>query len=399
MLRSRRTFPRLNRGDNNLFSAFNKQDLRTKLIIKYDDKNGFYKFTVFESPWELYQHIFSLPKYLRTFFEVVTNLTCRKPHFDIDFVVNNPKELDDIDVISEVVSGCQKVMNNKLDLAEDIIVLQSHGWKEKAYKVSYHIIIDNYYLQTEKHAKEFCKNVMACMNDYHEYIDDKIYSSIRQFRLIGNCKYKSNRFLHHVSKWNYFGTPITSIKRDDYRLFFSTLVGVTGHCQKIEIELPKKELEYNSHEARDDEVSDAMEKLHDYFKTHDIEAEFRVRDVQNSLIILDRVESSLCPVCNVIHDSENPYLILTKDKEVLFNCRRSDRFINIGDVKYFDDDIELEDEVYFFEEGSLTKAGDNSNTKKIRRRTKKTPIPIGRSQVVETICGYLSSSDEESFSS
>jgi len=394
MQTQRKIFSKLNRGEKNLFDAYNINELRSKLIIKFDDKNGFYKFTVFDSPWELYQHINSLPKKQRHFFEVVTNLTCRKPHFDVDFIVDSPAEVSSIDILTELVIACDKVMKvykKTLDYEEDVIILSSHGWKDKKYKVSYHVIIDNYYLQTDKHAKQFCQEVLGKMKDLHDLIDDKIYSSIRQFRLIGNSKYDSTRYLEQLNTWTCAGKEIHSIPRGVYQTFFASLIGVTGHCKKIPIKLPLKEHTYSEVDIRADEVQDAFEKLKDFLSSQNISAPFTIRDVQNGLIMLNREEPSECPICKVVHEAENPYLILTENKDVLFNCRRSEVHLNIGDVKCFDYEIEEENDVYFIEQGKIV-----PNLNDTRKERFKRSQPIKTKKVMETVKGYLSSSEENS---
>ena len=123
------------------------------------------------------------------------------PYFDYEYEINEEptkeyldKKLKNIIILIQVTF--EKIFKIKLD--EKLIkITSSHGFKkENNFKISYHIIIHNYYFEFNKECSYFGEK----LKEKDDNFDCSVYSKDRQMRCIGSYKnFGDNRILLSVA--------------------------------------------------------------------------------------------------------------------------------------------------------------------------------------------------------
>src|SRR5947209_4323104 len=92
--------------------------------------------------------------------------------FDIDISNCLPEYLNEhfAEFVKDKVIECalliiNPLVNNKIDLAKDIVICSSHGKVENGDKFSYHVIINNWYLESNKHCRYLYDQILALIPD------------------------------------------------------------------------------------------------------------------------------------------------------------------------------------------------------------------------------------------
>ena len=204
-----------NKTTKGLFSVHPRSTLQNKLLICWDfpEKNKTQKiYSLFNTYIDFVKYCLILPEHLRCFYELVIGEYPQKPHFDLDL---NLKEydLDSIkqkEILDNIITVIIETLDKKgvvLNLKKDICLYSSHG----EHKISYHIIINNYFHVNNKEAKAFYYEVINQLpKEYWEnkWIDPQVYSATQQFRCLGSQKYNTNRKKILVKKWRYINEEI-----------------------------------------------------------------------------------------------------------------------------------------------------------------------------------------------
>ena len=307
----------------------------------------------------------------------------------------------------ELIYSIDQIMTEhgiELDIYRDICIYTSHGKK----KYSCHLVIDNYYHSDNKEARNFYNLVVSNMSEYYgQFMDGAVYSSFQQFRIIGNCKYGSGRTKVFHPTWVLGGEAIEyqypnmdSIYQDDndkfdiktFLMVRSSLVSWIENCKplpKFEFKkddpvnekflksvnyrlfstLPKIKKQYNggfdgsgtsfssNGDFQDDDkltkndIMSAIKLTRVFYKQYSNIFPFTFRDIKYSekgiLITFSRKNKirSYCPICNAIHESDNPFLSINRyNKNIYYMCQR-DCSSNIDKTKMLvgviDEDIEV----------------------------------------------------------
>lgn len=198
---------------------------------------------------------------------------------------------------SEVImSGPQKLkididyrcknMSEVLDCVKD--VLASFGLKRPniiVYDIekTYHLVISNYFFASNVH----CRYVASKIKERVD-IDMSVYSTVQHFRTEGSTKHGELRWKRRMS------SPLTSSS------FSEGAISCLQGCEYFELSVSK----YAVKARGSSEMLNPMEH-------------FRIREVRGDMILLDRISSSFCKICDRVHDKENAYMV--RDR---FFCRR-----------------------------------------------------------------------------
>lgn len=294
----------------------------------------------------------------RNFFEVVHS-SFQKPHFDLEIECEEPNIQLVIDDVITGIIGTLLSVDIDLDMEKDVLVFTSSGQSGNGYKQSAHIIIDNYVHEDHHQAKAFYGKVMNYVNKkYTEYVDKSVYSSIQQFRIVGNRKPNSDRPKKFVKEWKYknqtyvheyIEEPIDGAHEFMLQLSSSLLTNTTN-CRILPPFVKRADPDnkgikhgsqsssatsmfstssYNTNdiELTIDDGKNALQLLADMagITINDNRFPYRLSGIQGSMIFLKRVLSSNCRLCNRIHDNENPYMFVVDNEWIVyFNCRRCD---------------------------------------------------------------------------
>lgn len=272
------------------------------------------KFAVFDGPNDLYQHVINENVETRCFFECIFSNQARKPYFDIDIPLPD-KHLE----ASELIKEMKNVIRKKLPESK-IIVYSSHT----SSKISYHLLVANYYLQNHLEAKIFADDIIKeISNPFSKYIDSCVYKSIQQFRLLGSHKYKKNNMKKIDPLSDDYDIPESFINNVDLYNFRLSLLTLVDSCDMIKETVKQEKNILSQGNSSEDDIPKAIENVKNIYPS----LEYVSYEINNGNILLtfSNKNGYKCKICNRIHDQENPYVIIKGQfREVFFDCRRKD---------------------------------------------------------------------------
>lgn len=311
--------------------------------FRTDEGKPIHLFTCFDSYLDFFEYLQGMPMNERHFYEIICGVFPQKPHFDIDikkedlFSKYPDQDLETFsnNLVEQVIRGCQKTfedMNLTLNIEKDVLIYTSHGDSKR----SYHIVINNYCHSDNKEAKAFYEKVVEKITGwgfggYCSFIDHSVYSARQQFRVVGSQKLDSGRVKMYHEEFGYQGIPYRHIyseffdneMRKELIVLQESLVSFTSNCIQLQNLVPAKAMNtYNFTDRSNlnsEQVTACLKMMHDKIKV----CPFSVKEINGHVIILKRQAASLCPVCDRIHDAENPFIYIM-DSRVYWDCRRSD---------------------------------------------------------------------------
>lgn len=315
-------------------------------------------FTVFNSYVEFAHYMIKFKFVDRNFYEII-HANFQKPKFDIEIEDPNVQMQD---VLDEVINGIFIVMTEvkvQLDPTRDILLYSSHGLA----KQSCHIVIDNWCHGDNVQARAFYDRVIKHVSpNLVKYVDNSVYSTVQQFRIVGNQKTGSERPKVLNEKWiwrnlgkeyefthEYIETPDNGRHKLMLQLSES-LITNTSYCKilpdfiTVNVKINSSGLHIESNDSstqnkmfnntnnNDLEVTPEMGKAALLLmatlagvRPNDRRFPYVYKSVRNGIVLLNRVRPSMCRICKRIHENENPFLfIVGPEQTVYFNCRRCD---------------------------------------------------------------------------
>jgi hypothetical protein len=322
----------------------------------------------------------------RTLYEVMTANQNRKPYFDID--VSAAEAVEHQVDLATLERHVRKLANHAISIVSHesdpdpiyLVYIISSSHSEK--KWSFHVAIQGVQIATPDVARQFVTCTIRSYADavkkdcvdsplemraaslLQKSIDMSVYKSTQQFRMHGCCKYgdpnRVKTFRQDLSTWN----PITSCNSHipaELSIFRHSLITDMFGCRLLTAgcafsKYLMSEAASKKHQQfkkpfpllpRDDAAAASLtpadidailaDAIATFATKHDIhEFPFEIRDVVSSpstqqqdaasaiILNLRRTSPSMCPVCCRVHDSENPYLLVSAaTKEISFFCRRA----------------------------------------------------------------------------
>jgi hypothetical protein len=323
-------------------------DYPLKDIIKYNyfilcriSNKKRYEFVKFENYSYYARYIKNLDLMDISFNEVIFGNQRQKPHFVIDIRDEASLELDPnhnsiyrnktinisniVDIIVQelldiVINGILKFIPC-LDFNKDILIFSSHD--EKTRRV--HIIIDNYYHNNNKEAKELFNIInqdAPALYRSKRYLDSSVYKSIQQFRISDI----NLDFLFQGQKHTHI---IEEIGNKYINSLASSLITNISYCNLFpgtnEVLIPKisSKTEYITHQSKglldlDSNtckycIESAINNLESYINHKDETTRlFKYRSHTNTFIAIDRNKTVdfKCLICDRCHKNDNPYILI-----------------------------------------------------------------------------------------
>lgn len=361
-LKASKTFP----NSSYLLKDYDINDLVRCLVVclipnklpgmkfEYRTKKGkmIHLYGCFDSYVEFYQYMCKFDRKNRNFFEVIFGELPQKPHFDID--ISKSEAGEDAKEISQtlyqaVIQGCIEVCqdhNVKIDIEKDILLYSSHG----ETKFSYHLVLNNKCHDGNEEARAFYTAVVSKVSvitqgKYLKFIDNAVYNPKQQFRMMGCQKYGSDRpkvFYETFVYQNviYHHSYIEDVSDENIHrlaIMYESLVSFVSGCTFLPSLVPPKPIYNNNIPDVCDEI---VAKCVRMMKNKIVDCPFTAYQVNGGLILLKRNSSSRCPLCDKIHENQDPYMYIVSSK-VYWDCRRTDK----GSPKLFLGYL-LEDDVY-----------------------------------------------------
>jgi len=339
---------------SNLTLEGNCRESCNKFIVSYVDKEEAPIFTYFGSYIDYYTNIVKkVPIEQQHFFEVIMGNQKQKMRYDIDINATNCPEFSECfaeSVKDIVIELTQSIM--PVNLERDVVLCTSHG----VNKFSYHIIINNWHLESNQQCKLLYDKVLTKVpNNMKPYIDSAVYGKKQQFRLLLSQKTGSGRTKIFNTSWYYKGQLIDHIYSeyiDDPTLiplqqiseslvsFVDTSLSKIFKVISTENDNINKipNIKLSSLDITDEEIQACFNLLGKDTKY------FNINSFQDFYITLNRLSPSECAICKRKHDKENPYLCLYKHDNqisVYFDCRRriDQKRLFLGTIPLINNDL------------------------------------------------------------
>ncbi len=264
-------------------------------------------FLAFESKRDFIEQCERLDPSLRTFHEVIFGSNPQRIKMDVDMKGIDKEEGDEMirDLVTKLRSLFQSVFSIPLP-ERSVLVATSHRIKDPA-KLSYHIIVLGYSMESARHVAAFVAKLKPALNPLLVPFVDDVYKSTQSFRILGCTKVGELRPKLVSSD---IGARIC-LQEDSF-------ISLNEGDQRLHMELLLP-----SYELRGDIPEELIKKTRDLLPSilPEIQA-FKYRGTTGTIMNFDRISPSTCSLCNVEHEKENS-LFLSLDGGILRqHCRR-----------------------------------------------------------------------------
>lgn len=293
---------------------------------------------VFNSYPEFKQYHQSLPD--SHHYEVISGKQC--PYFDFD----GKKEVPEKDF----VEFCEVVVSTLANMKIGIFIFSSLGFE----KYSYHVLVRGIYIENHIECDFLTKRIISQLNPNNELrksFDATIYTSRRNFRLLGSRKINSTRVKKfHENIFNSEGfTPPTDLLR------LSFVTNIEG-CVKYDCQIPIFDIDSTESIYVNNWSNENVNKVNSFLNDNYKDV-FEITGYKDNLMMLKRKKAAHCNICERIHQAENAY-VRQQGKKLYFVCRRADS----GKQELIDDDFTIT--INFKEDKVERKDEDISENKK-----------------------------------
>lgn len=168
-------------------------DKKSDALVQFRSEDGNYYYMYFESWISFKIWYFNIPKIKRTFSEVIFE---NEQKFKID--IDCPYNLwifgdDKYKLFVPIIQLLKELLSENIEY----IIYESVDINMK--KMSFHIVITNYYLLSSYHCRYICEKIKNNIS-YDYMIDDQVYKSLQCFRLEGSRKLYSNRYKYIIDQ-------------------------------------------------------------------------------------------------------------------------------------------------------------------------------------------------------
>ena len=361
-------YSRLNRKEygKSVLDVYSPEDLEKKFLISLvvppeteiiwkDYEPKIYKedrhfFRVFDNYTYFFKYLQGIPIEKRWFHEVILPNDAQKPRFDIDI---SYKQFDGMSK-EEIDSLCETIFNSLIEAIvttlnskeikvtkDDFIIFDSSGKSDENYKYSKHIIIHTFYHSNPKEAQFFHDCVIQTLLSLYpkfkdlindNLIDPQIYKSKQNFRLPEAIKSGKSgiRQKRYVKEWKFCGEIVKSeFNYGDYienlQIFSKGIIRNIHGCRYLS---SFKFEESKAFEAKEISSEVAIKAINLCISSLGYSSEqfyeyYEISEVKSGLICLKRLQPTICKICCRCHEAENPFISISNQGNVYFNCRRN----------------------------------------------------------------------------
>jgi len=358
-------FYKLNNPDGNYYDTLEKHyspaQLKNGFVVRHtalpsspsQDGKNIQRFILFGDHIDFLNFLYQVPLNKRNFFEIMLD-KAQKPHFDIDIDLDDYHQYTDKSLsfdkefehtLSYVVNACKEVFAQyqlRLDVSKHVVICTSHGEKKR----SAHVTIHGFSHTNCVEAKAFYVLVRnAVPIRFQRWLDNSVYKPTQNWRLVGNQKSGTMRTKVFQPKWKLYDegkwrtiefTPETEYTVNPAVFQFEItllqnfvsqmLPSFVDKAGEISTEIVRLNLYRENGRVWDDEPGDdeTLNKVKELIKQKLGVDKFPLRVLHNykGMIVFRRNISYTCPVCQVVHQNQNPYCKIDKGVAWL-DCRRS----------------------------------------------------------------------------
>lgn len=316
-------------------------------------------FSIFNDYFEFKNFLKNFEPLDRCFHEIIPGDARQKMRYDIDMknVTLEFAEFVKDDLLTACYETFQELCGVTLMINQDILIYTSHSEQ----KMSYHVIIDNYYFRDHNECKKVYNYTISKLSDrsYSCFIDHAVYSSMQSFRIVNCTKLGQDRFKILNEQFSFRGQIInhefTTKGFYENLVLAHSLISYTHDCTFLKTKTLFEKVYTNYGDLSQHVIDQIEEKM-----SH---GNFRVRKdgINGNIVNLDKTEVYYCEICKDNHHSENPYLVV-ENENVYWFCRRARKrmFFFFVDNSYNIEDGDNEplfnDTFYDFEESEFNES-------------------------------------------
>lgn len=248
----------------------------------------------------------------------------------------------------DFVEFCEAIVSTLANIKIGIFIFSSLGFE----KYSYHVLVRGIYLENHTECDFLAKRIISQLNPNNELyksFDSTIYTSRRNFRLLGSRKINSTRvkkFHENIFNSEGFIPPI-----DLLRLSFVT--NIDG-CVKYSCEIQTFDIGNTETTQVSNWDIENVNKVNSFLNDNYRDA-FEIIGYKDNLMLLRRKKASHCNICERVHQGENAYVCL-QGKKLYFICRRAES----GKRELIDDDFTI---TINFKEDKVEEKEDHTSEK------------------------------------
>lgn len=262
-------------------------------------------------------------------YEIISGKQCLYFDFDSLQLIKN----EDFEILAFEIKKTFPNNNIRIDL------YNSNGFE----KYSYHVIVKGIYFVDHLVCGSFAKKIISCLDNLKSLansFDSSVYTSRRNFRLLGSRKLNSTRIKKFDKNLFFDKDPKFDID-DQLNLSLITQIensAIIENPIKIEnsarineifflsdpnlVNNSKILIDHETSEWSTEQIVEIDNFLEKYFK--DV---FVRKNSDGNFILLSRKNPGMCITCKRIHTAENAYFF-KNGKNIFFVCRRN------NDAKY-----------------------------------------------------------------
>lgn len=307
----RKWYPTLNKDEKSLLGKNKIEDGNIVVCRQHQYRN----FTIVKNFIEFRELINSTPDQDRCFYEIIFGNQPRKIYFDIDVKIKENIDYDDI------IKNLKHSINALIGKTDTVIFVYTSHTKEKK---SYHVVVQNYYLNDKDESKCFYEETMKHIKPkYKEFIDSAVYSSVQQFRSLGSRKFGKDNIKKLDENLSEGMIEIANEKMKKNIMFKCSLIGNIDSCIYLQGYAPIKEIKkIETGYASEDDWKAVMDMLEQYYPST-FKFEKTLFSDGNLLIILKRLRPYCCGICDRVHENENGFVVVMGvNRDICFDCRR-----------------------------------------------------------------------------
>lgn len=311
--------------DNNYYHVCHVDKKKNRNYSKFKSQDDFFKYMIKNEE--------------KGFFEIIPrgqeNI---KFYMDIDIKVSSikTKNLDKAaekiiaDVKAQVISVFEE--DFKVNVIPNIVVTSSHGPAKK----SFHLVVDKYTFPSLEHVKMLYRKIVEPLDLNNQILDESVYKPNQNLRMVWNAKLEESNPRYKIPVDQIY----SQINFENFQKF--SVLSFDENTKHLTFEIPKKEHysditmtfanKNHNNKMLDFELSDEIKQMiEQFFESHNLQGVYQYDKIKDGFILFNRIQPALCPTCNRIHNSENAYMFVIKNK-LRFNCRRNNDSLIVGRV-------------------------------------------------------------------
>ncbi len=364
-----------------------------------DEEKHFYEVILGNKPQKIYFDIDIDEKYL-VLIENSLSISSEKCEEEILFLILSLR--DEIYSYIKEISSYEKIH-------PEILIYSSHSERKengRRGKMSFHLVVNNFCVSSNVQASLFFEEIKKRVTTssceaiskekekytllqkfiFSEILDSKIYTSKRQFRILGCSKYSQNRpkiFEKEIStsseggEWKMKYTLRNEIHYKT-EILFDSLVSYVRKCNYLPSFAEKKkerktrtlssERESETQIDLNEDVADKVLEM--YCRRYNLDSSpfsllsIEQDELQRGILIFKRDHPSFCEKCDRVHEHENVFFVVWgEEMNVAFDCRRGDERVYLGKMKIEEEVSSLPSEKEI-EESDLFSVGEKKASPK-----------------------------------